>query len=132
MICNSSTYEQLLIKTKELLIMTKVKYLLTSTLFISLSSIASSQNTDWIFCMVTDDLNSSVYFTDVFHGNYDLLETYQTHFRDHVINKYSKEPNESTYCGFESEKGETIAEYNTELDDSKSIYKNVIVTSWTK
>lgn len=34
--------------------------------------------------MVTDNLNSSVYFTDVFHGNYAKLEAYEQHFKDHV------------------------------------------------
>ena len=34
--------------------------------------------------MVTDNLNSSVYFTYVFHGNYAQLEAYEQHFKDHV------------------------------------------------
>lgn len=82
--------------------------------------------------MVTDNLNSSVYFTDVFHGNYAQLEAYEQHFKDHVIKKYPPEPNESTYCDFENEKGETFTEYNSELTDSKSIYENVVITSWKK
>jgi len=112
--------------------MKKIAPLLTLIVSLSFPTIANTQNTDWIFCMVTDDLNSSVYFSDVFHGNYDNLEAYQTHFREYIITKYSQEPNETTYCGFESKKDETLAEFNTELDDSKSIYKNVVVTSWTK
>jgi hypothetical protein len=113
--------------------MKNIKILLTLLISFSFPTLANTNtNTDWIFCMVTDDLNNSVYFTDVFHGNYDQLEAYQLHFRAHVIKKYSQEPNESTYCGFENEKGETLAEYNSELTDSKSIYENVVVTSWKK
>lgn len=64
--------------------MKKIAPLLTLIVSLSFPTIANTQNTDWIFCMVTDDLNSSVYFSDVFHGNYDNLEAYQTHFREHI------------------------------------------------
>jgi|GEM_PF-2031745 len=99
---------------------------------LALASNAEDVKTDWIFCTVTDDYHSTVYFTEIFHGNYDQLERYEQEFLQHIVEKYGDDIDEDTSCSFEGEKAATDSEYLVQVADSKEFYKNVVATNWKR
>lgn len=94
------------------------------------SGFADDTNTDWIYCVVTDEYNDAAYFTEIFHGNYDNMEEYETQFYEHILNKYGDEIDEGVSCTFEEEKSATELEFNEQFTDTKDFYANVIKIAW--
>lgn len=109
--------------------------IITSLLFLSLGSIAflshaGEENTDWIYCVITDEYNNAAYFTEVFHGNYDLMDDYEDEFFEFVIEKYGDEVDEGVSCTFESERAATVDEFKRHITDTKDFYANVITVEF--
>ncbi|MEW6981672.1 hypothetical protein AAD001_03350 [Colwelliaceae bacterium 6471] len=109
-----------------------IKTLLPIFILATSASYTQAANSDWIFCTVTDDYHSAVYFTKVFHGEYDLLEQYENDFFQHVKTKYGGDMDESISCSFEAKKAATIDEFSEQLADSEEFYDKVITTAWAR
>ncbi len=87
---------------------------------------SAQENTDWIYCVITDEYNNAAYFTEVFHGNYDLMDDYEEEFFEFVLEQFGDEIDEGVSCTFESEKEATLTEYERHIIDTKDFYESVI------
>lgn len=113
--------------------MKTIKSILISMLLLgSFATVATEKNTDWIYCMITDDYHSAAYFTGIFHGNYDQLEHYQDAFFQHISSKYGKDIDHKFYCTYEANKADTVSQFKTQVADSKDYYDDIVITDWKK
>ena len=106
-----------------------------SLLFLILSSwvpfaALGEENTDWIYCVITDEYNNAAYFTEIFHGNYDHMDSYQTEFFEHILSQFGDEIDEGVHCTFEEDKSMTEMEFEQHVADTKDFYDNVVMIDW--
>lgn len=94
-------------------------------MFSSLSK-AQQEGSDWIYCVITDEYNNAAYFTEVFRGNYDNMDQYETAFLDLITSKYGDEVDPGVHCTFEEDKTLIDDEFAQDVADNKDFYENVL------
>lgn len=107
----------------------KLLLLLNLGLFSGISA-AQQENSDWIYCVITDEYNNAAYFTEVFLGNYDNMDQYETQFFELIVSKYGDEVDEGVHCTFEEDKAMIDDEFAQDVADNKDFYENVLTIDW--
>jgi hypothetical protein len=114
-------------RTKSLLLV-----LATCVVFVAGSNhpVQASSDDDYIYCSLQDNTHSTVYFSDVFAGNYSNSLAYQNAFHDNVHGNYSNVIGTAS-CFFEKDSHAAKAKKDNMKASERNIYEHIIETGWS-
>ena len=104
---------------------------LLSSLAPSSSSIAAADTgSDYIYCILTDSIHSTEYFSGVFQGDFSLNVRSENAFWNYVHGNYSGVIG-GALCFFRKSAPEARDEENAYKARGRGIYNNLIDTGWS-
>ena len=110
--------------------------LMTALAFVGLFLMSGTANTaraddhDYIYCVLTDGIHSTVYFSNVFLGDYSRNLKYENAFTNFVHGHYSDVIGAAS-CFFKDSAGDARSEEDGTRSTDRGIYKQLIDTGWT-
>ena len=107
-----------------------VKALAIALLFFATAHNAHAQNSQYIYCLLSDNMNSTVYFSNVFPGDYSQEIGYSVAFTNFVHGHFSNVIGVAN-CFLGDNPSAARSEEDGIRSTDRRIYKQIVETQWS-